>query len=36
MAQDNDEDSRRPFIKINYPAPGDVVSNPGCFGSSCC
>ena len=28
MAQDLDEDSGRPFIKINHPAPGDVVRNP--------
>ena len=25
MARDIDADSRRPFIKINHPAPGDVV-----------
>jgi hypothetical protein len=25
MARDIDEDSGRPFIKINHPAPGDVV-----------
>jgi hypothetical protein len=28
MARDIDEDSGRPFIKINHPAPGDVVKNP--------
>jgi hypothetical protein len=28
MARDIDEDSGRPFIKINHPAQGDVVSNP--------
>ncbi len=28
MARDIDPDSGRPFIKINHPAPGDVVSNP--------
>jgi hypothetical protein len=28
MAQDIDPDSGRPFIKVNHPAPGDVVSNP--------
>jgi hypothetical protein len=28
MARDIDEDSGRPFIKINHPAPGDVVRNP--------
>jgi hypothetical protein len=24
MARDIDEDSGRPFIKVNHPAPGDV------------
>jgi hypothetical protein len=28
MARDIDEDSGRPFIKVNHPAPGDVVRNP--------
>ena len=28
MRWDIDEDSGRPFIKINHPAPGDVVRNP--------
>jgi hypothetical protein len=28
MARDIDEDSGRPFIKVNHPAPGDVVGNP--------
>jgi hypothetical protein len=28
MARDIDADSGRPFIKINHPAPGDVVRNP--------
>ena len=28
MARDIDEDSGRPFIRINHPAPGDVVRNP--------
>ena len=28
MARDIDEDSGRPFIKINHPAPGDVIRNP--------
>ena len=28
MARDIDEDSGRPFIKINHPAPGYVVGNP--------
>ena len=28
MAQDIDDDSGRPFIKVNHPAPGDVVRNP--------
>ena len=28
MAQDIDEDSGRPFIKVNHPAPGDVIRNP--------
>ena len=28
MARDIDEDSGRPFIKVNYPAPGDMVGNP--------
>src|SRR5918997_2120166 len=28
MARDLDEDSGRPFIKVNHPAPGDVVGNP--------
>ena len=28
MARDIDPDSGRPFIKINHPAPGDVVRNP--------
>ena len=28
MARDIDPDSGRPFIKVNHPAPGDVVSNP--------
>ncbi len=28
MARDIDEDSGRPLIKINHPAPGDVVRNP--------
>ena len=28
MARDMDPDSGRPFIKVNHPAPGDVVSNP--------
>jgi Immunoglobulin-like domain of bacterial spore germination len=28
VARDIDEDSGRPFIKINHPAPGDVVRNP--------
>ena len=28
MAQDIDEDSGPPFIKVNHPAPGDVVRDP--------
>ena len=28
MARDIDEDSGRPFIKVNHPAPGDVIGNP--------
>jgi hypothetical protein len=28
MARDIDEDSGRPFIKINHPAPGDVMRYP--------
>ena len=28
MAHDIDADSGRPFIKVNHPAPGDVVRNP--------
>ncbi len=28
MPQDIDEDSGRPFIKVNHPAPGDVIRNP--------
>jgi len=28
MARDLDEDSGRPFMKVNHPAPGDVVGNP--------
>ena len=28
MARDIDPDSGRPFIEVNHPAPGDVVSNP--------
>jgi hypothetical protein len=28
MPRDIDEDSGRPFIKINHPAPGDVIRNP--------
>src|SRR5918997_5590071 len=28
MARDIDADSGRPFIKVNHPAPGDVVRNP--------
>jgi hypothetical protein len=28
MARDIDEDSGRPFIKVNHPAPGDVVRDP--------
>jgi hypothetical protein len=28
MARDIDEDSGRPFIKINHPAAGDVIRNP--------
>jgi hypothetical protein len=28
MTRDIDEDSGRPFIKINRPAPGDVIRNP--------
>ena len=28
MVRDIDDDSGRPFIKINHPAPGDVVRNP--------
>jgi hypothetical protein len=28
MTRENDEDSERPFIKINHPAPGDVIRNP--------
>ncbi len=28
MARVIDSDSGRPFIKINHPAPGDVVRNP--------
>lgn len=28
MARDIDPDSGRPFIKVNHPAPGDVVRNP--------
>jgi hypothetical protein len=27
MARDIDEDSGRPFIKLNHPAPGEVVRN---------
>jgi len=28
MALDIDADSGRPFIKVNHPAPGDVVRDP--------
>jgi hypothetical protein len=28
MARDIDADSGRPLIKVNHPAPGDVVRNP--------
>src|SRR5215211_3006909 len=28
MARDIDPDSGQPFIKINHPAPGDMVRNP--------
>ena len=28
MARDLDEDSGRPFMKVNHLAPGDVVGNP--------
>ena len=28
MARDIDDDSGRLFIKVNHPAPGDVVRNP--------
>jgi hypothetical protein len=28
MTQDIDDDSGRRFIKINHPAPGDVIRNP--------
>ena len=28
MARDIDADSGRPIIKVNHPAPGDVVRNP--------
>ena len=28
MARDIDEDSGRPFIKVNHPSTGDVVRNP--------
>jgi immunoglobulin-like protein involved in spore germination len=28
MAREIDDDSGRPFIKINHPAPGDVIRNP--------
>ena len=28
MTRDIDEESGRPFIKVNHPAPGDVVGNP--------
>lgn len=28
MARDIDSDSGRPFIKVNHPAPGDVVNDP--------
>jgi hypothetical protein len=28
MVRDIDADSGRPFIKVNHPAPGDVVRNP--------
>jgi hypothetical protein len=28
MARDIDADSGRPFIKINHPAPGDVIRDP--------
>jgi hypothetical protein len=28
MAHDIDEDSGRPLIKVNHPAPADVVRNP--------
>lgn len=28
MARDIDADSGRPFIRINHPAPGDVIRNP--------
>ena len=28
MALDIDQDSGRPFIKVNHPAPGDVVRDP--------
>ena len=28
MALDIDGDSGRPFIKVNHPAPGDVVGDP--------
>ena len=28
MARDIDDDSGRPLIKVNHPAPGDVVRDP--------
>ena len=28
MMRDIDADSGRPFIKVNHPAPGDVIRNP--------
>jgi hypothetical protein len=28
MTREIDSDSGRPFIKVNHPAPGDVVRNP--------
>src|SRR5215212_6288613 len=28
MARDIDADSGRPLIKVNHPAPGDVIRNP--------
>jgi len=34
MAREIDADSRRPFIKINHPAPGDVIRDPAQGGSN--